>query len=367
MLPTPFSSETSAYAILLGLVDRYSPSGEEGQAVAWLVERMLSMGYEQAFIDPAGNAVGVMGTGPRQVLLLGHIDTVPGQIPIRVEAGMLYGRGSVDAKGPLAAFVEAVAGLGPREGWQFVVAGAVEEERDSDGARYVAAHYHPEMAVIGEPSGWERLTLGYKGSAWAEFSIEQSLAHTASQRQSACEAAVEFWKVIRDWTDGYNQEQLRAFDQVTPTLRGFASGNDGFREWARLRIGVRLPLTLPPPKWYAQVNLLAQQAVPTPPGVIAEVIPTGFAIPAYRGEKNTPLVRAFLAGIRSIGGQPRFMLKTGTADMNIVAPLWGCPAVTYGPGDSALDHTPEEHISLDEFDRAVQVLQRVLVELSETK
>jgi LysW-gamma-L-lysine carboxypeptidase len=42
--------------------------------------------------------------------------------------------------------------------------------------------------------------------------------------------------------------------------------------------------------------------------------------------------------------------------LNIVAPVWGCPALVYGPGDSAYDHTPDEQISLDEYARAVQVL-----------
>ena len=74
-------------------------------------------------------------------------------------------------------------------------------------------------------------------------------------------------------------------------------------------------------------------------------------------------MRAFLAGIRSVGGQPGFVLKTGTADLNIVAPVWGCPAAAYGPGDSALDHTPNEHISLDEFKRSISVLQFVLKQL----
>jgi LysW-gamma-L-lysine carboxypeptidase len=67
-------------------------------------------------------------------------------------------------------------------------------------------------------------------------------------------------------------------------------------------------------------------------------------------------VRAFLSGIRSQGGEPRFVYKTGTADLNIVAPVWKCPALVYGPGDSSLDHTPEEHIQLDEYEKAVQVL-----------
>ncbi len=118
---------------LIGLVSQYSPSGQERGAVDWLVARMKSHGYGDAFIDDAGNAVGVMGKGPKQIVLLGHIDTVRGEIPVRVEplgsardASLLFGRGAVDAKGPLACFVDAVTKVGNLDGWQFVVIGAVE-------------------------------------------------------------------------------------------------------------------------------------------------------------------------------------------------------------------------------------------------
>ena len=68
---------------LVGLVSHYSPSGQEREAVEWLVTRMKSLGYEDAFVDEIGNAIGVMGKGPQQVVLLGHIDTVPGEIIVR--------------------------------------------------------------------------------------------------------------------------------------------------------------------------------------------------------------------------------------------------------------------------------------------
>src|SRR5512138_3211116 len=106
----------SDFETLIGLISRYSPSGQEREAAEWLAGRMRSLGYNEAFIDEAGNAVGVMGTGPKQVVLLGHIDTVPGEISVRRDGSppnvSLYGRGAVDAKGPLACFTDAVAQVG---------------------------------------------------------------------------------------------------------------------------------------------------------------------------------------------------------------------------------------------------------------
>ncbi len=45
--------------------------------------------------------------------------------------------------------------------------------------------------------------------------------------------------------------------------------------------------------------------------------------------------------------------------MNIYAGAWDCPMVTYGPGNSELDHAPDERLSLAEFDRSVEILERV--------
>ncbi len=59
------------------------------------------------------------------------------------------------------------------------------------------------------------------------------------------------------------------------------------------------------------------------------------------------------------------MLKTGTSDMNVVAPVWQCPIVAYGPGDSALDHTPNEHLPLDEYWQAVRVVEEMLTQFAQ--
>jgi len=345
----------SKFDTLIGLVSQYSPSGQEHGAVEWLVNRMKSLGYDDAFIDDAGNAVGVMGSGSKQVVLLGHLDTVPGEIPVRRDGiaphEFLYGRGTVDAKGPLACFVDAVAKVGVKDGWQFVVIGAVEEERDSDGARFVATQYAPNFAIIGEPNDWDRVALGYKGSAWANITVTRGQVHTASGEETAAEAAVDVWLKIKAYVDSYNIDKQKVFDQLLLTLRGLDSDSNDFEQWACLKVGVRLPVNVTPAAWYAKLSEVANGAV---------VEPFGFAVPAWGCEKNTQLVRAFLSGIRSEGGEPRFVYKTGTADLNIVAPVWKCPAVVYGPGDSALDHTPNEQIDLEEYIKAVRVLDSVL-------
>jgi LysW-gamma-L-lysine carboxypeptidase len=337
-------------SLLKGLLEAYSPSGQEAGAVDYLVRQMAALGYA-ARVDGAGNAVGSRGEGPREILLLGHIDTVPGQIAVEPVDDLLYGRGSVDAKGPLACFTAAAAAAQVPPGWRLTVIGAVGEESDSPGARYVRDHYaRPEMVVIGEPSGWDHVTLGYKGSLWLKYELNQPLAHTAARTTGACEEAVSFWNRLQALAAERNAGQSRFFDQLTPSLRGMHSHNDGFQDQARLAINLRLPLGV-------ECDTLAAQLVELAGPAQLEI---DDCTPAYRGEKNSPLVRVLLAGIRQAGGQPGFTLKTGTSDMNVVGPAWGCPIAAYGPGDSDLDHTPREHIQVSKYLKGVEVLTRAL-------
>jgi [amino group carrier protein]-lysine/ornithine hydrolase len=359
--------------LLTGLAKIYSPSNQEAEAVAYLVEAMEALGF-MAWADAVGNAIGVMGDGPTDIVLLGHIDTVAGFIPVRLEGGQLYGRGTVDAKGPLAAFVSAVARVGPQPGRRLIVIGAVAEEGDSHGAQYVAQHYGPGAApddagtsalnlsgqkpylIIGEPSGWQRVTLGYKGSMWLEYRVQAEVAHSAGRAESASELAVAFWNRVTAYAAEQNVARgaERVFDQLTPTLRGMNSTSDGFTDEATLRLGLRLPPGLAVADVRAALGGLAG-------GGAAKILDG--AVPAFRGEKNTPLVRAFLSAIRQANGNPTFGLKTGTSDMNIAAPGWGSQAVAYGPGDSSLDHTPDEHVDVAEYLRTVDVLAAVLSSL----
>ena len=71
-----------------------------------------------------------------------------------------------------------------------------------------------------------------------------------------------------------------------------------------------------------------------------------------------------MRSIRDLGGDPGMSVKTGTSDMNVFSERWDVPTVTYGPGDSNMDHTPDEHIEVEDLHRSVDVLEAVVEDLS---
>lgn len=357
----PGPADDEAEALLTEMVAIPSVSGDEGALAQFLATTMEGLGY-RAEVDAAGNAVGHVGAGGRHIVLLGHMDTVPGDVPVRREGRLLYGRGAVDAKGPLAAFIVAGARVAENLGARLTVIGAVEEEAaTSKGAYYAVGQYRPEFCIIGEPSGWDRITIGYKGRLLIDYVLERAVSHTAGRERSPSEDAVDFWLHVAEWAEAYNRGKEGAFATVDPSLRRICSGGDGLRERVEMTIALRLPLGLHLPDL---LNPLMETWARHPAGA-ARVVTRGHEAP-FRAEKRTPLASAFLAAIRAEGGSPAYVTKTGTSDMNVVGPRWRCPIVAYGPGDSAYDHTPNERIDLDEYLRGVRVLTRVLVRISDT-
>ncbi|WP_117238036.1 [LysW]-lysine hydrolase [Thermus sediminis] len=342
---------------LRGALEIPSPSGEERLVAEYLAEGMAKLGM-RAFVDEADNARGQIGQGPIQVVLLGHIDTVPGVIPVRLQDGKLFGRGAVDAKGPFVAMIFAAASL-PEETLDRLtlhLVGATEEEvPSSKGARFVAGRLRPDYVVIGEPSGWEGITLGYKGRLLVKVRREKDQFHSAHHEPNAAEELISYFVAIKAWAEAMNVGQ-KAFDQVQYTLRDFRVHPAELKQAAEMFFDLRLPPRLPPEEAIRHLTAYA------PPTLELEFF--GREIP-YLGPKDTPLTRALRLGIRKAGGRPVFKLKTGTSDMNVLAPHWKAPMVAYGPGDSTLDHTPYEHVAVGEFLKGIEALRKALQVLAE--
>ena len=329
-----------------------SPSTQERPLGQWLVGRLRAMGFA-ARRDEAGNVIAFWGSGPREVMLLGHVDTVPGFIPVRREGNRLFGRGAVDAKGPLAAAITAVARQPASTACRFTVIGAVEEEGSSRGARHLKTRRPPDQLVILEPSGWDAVTLGYKGSLKVRYRLTQPMGHGAGPNESAADKAIAFIRRVQDHATEHSKD-AGSFQRLDARILRLHADHDGFRDMAAMTVGFRLPLNFDVPALQQELEAWADGAE----------LRFEYADAAVRAEKNTPLVRAFLKGIRVTGGTPRFKMKTGTSDMNILAPVWRCPTLAYGPGDSKLDHTPDEAIDLGEFERGVDVLSAALNQLA---
>jgi len=335
--------------LLREMLEIYSPSGQEGELAAYLTDRMGHLGFDVSR-DSVGNVIGTLGDGPRELMLLGHMDTVEGWIPVRLEDGRLYGRGAVDAKGPLAAFIVAAARVGPLPGLRVRVVGAVEEEASSRGARALLERFAPDAVVIGEPSGWAHVTIAYKGSLSVTYRLRAPRCHSAACIPSVAERAVAFWNAVTDYARQHNNGEQYRFHTLDPSLRQIVTRDDGLEEEVEMRLTLRLPPGVDPATLRAQMESWADGAV----------LQFGPVDPPYQAEKSSPLARLFLQAIRAQGGAPSFKRKTGTSDMNVVGPVWKCPIVAYGPGDSALDHTPNEHLDLEEFHSAIRVLEDVI-------
>jgi LysW-gamma-L-lysine carboxypeptidase len=133
------------------------------------------------------------------------------------------------------------------------------------------------------------------------------------------------------------------------------SRHDGMSDSARLTAGFRLPVGFDPLDLERALRALAPEGM--------TLVCEGHEA-AHRTGRNDPVVRAISTAIRARGSIPRPKLKTGTADLNVVAPIWRCPIAAYGPGDSALDHTPHERLALDEYLAAIGVLTEALPALA---
>src|SRR5271155_2393688 len=117
--------------LLLSALKIYSPTKKEEKLSRYMRKEMTSLGFRNVRTDAGGNAIGEIGSGKPHLLLCGHMDTVPGLLPVKREDDILYGRGAADAKSPMCAMVSAAAGATGK--LHITVACVTREEGDSLG------------------------------------------------------------------------------------------------------------------------------------------------------------------------------------------------------------------------------------------
>jgi [amino group carrier protein]-lysine/ornithine hydrolase len=336
--------------LLREMVEISSVTGAEAELTRHLVRRLPDFGLA-ARVDEVGNVLaesGSDGAGVPFVLMVGHLDTVPGDIPVRLEDRTLHGRGTVDAKGPLAAMFCAAARLRTEFPARLLVVGAVDEEGGSRGAHALLDRYRPDAVVIGEPSGVDGVTLGYRGILRLRYEVSRPRTHTSGPDLNATELAAEFWQAVRAELD--HESDGPRFHQAAPALVGFTGDVVG----AALDISCRLP-----PGFDAD-GLLHRLRAHSGDGTVTVVE----HVPATSSRRTDLVAQSLASAIRRHGRTVRYVHKLGTSDMNVLRGRWPVPMAAYGPGDSRLDHRDDERIDLDEFLAAVDILTTSVRELS---
>lgn len=352
MPSTPSLQGLPPPSLLEALVRVASPTDHEEAAVAWFADVARADGF-RVEEDEAGNFIAEAGEGGPVLWFVGHIDTVPGDLEVKVEDGVLWGRGSVDAKGPLVAAYCAAREWVGRSGLRIRVIGCVDEEGGSRGARVLEGKAPPDWFIVGEPNEVDAFALGYKGVVRGTLSVDQDRLHASAPGAGACEVVWRAWQRFLD-----TGSKGDGFDDLHARIIRFDGGERGERDVATAYFDVRFPPAITPEQ---AADMVRAAAAP----VAVEITEM---CPAALVSGRTDLAAALRSAIRATGYTPRVKRKTATADFNLLVAYYpDVPAVVYGPGDSHLDHGPHERLPLADLEGAVEILSRTFATLAASR
>jgi acetylornithine deacetylase len=307
------------------LVDIDSTTGKEADCGRWLAAYLRGRGFRVEEQPVSSGRFNVLATlEPPAVVLSTHFDCVPPFFPSRQEGTRLYGRGSCDAKGTLAAQITAVERLrasGNRDvGLLFVVG----EERGSDGARVANEHAHPcRFLINGEPTE-SCLAAATRGVLRVRLSATGRAAH--SSFPEAGESAID--KLI----DALGR--LRQASLPEDPLLGRTHYNVG------LISGGIAPNVIPP---HAEAEVMFRTVGPAADlrstlDALRDLVEPSVAL-------EVPAVT-----LKTVPGFTTAVFPF-TTDIPFLA-AWGTPLL-FGPGSILVAHTDHEHVEIHELTRAV--------------
>lgn len=353
----------SSVGVLLDALRIYSPTTKESELASFLAEKMDNLGYSRVHVDKAGNAIGEIGSGRIKLLLCGHMDTVPGELPVRRKLGRVYGRGAADAKSPLCALLLAGAAAAD-SGVRVTFAGATEEEGEGAGIEGLiknGADY--DFAVFGEPSGAERITIGYRGRVSLYVKVKTAGGHAGSPwaQRSAFDEFTSLLSRLKAYerTKEVKGDHFRSLS-VSPTLVKAGTYHNVIPGLCEATLDLRLPPSINSSTAVSEIRRVAGQ---TDEGVQVEVNP-GEPTEAYEADTGSRLVRSFQRAILlRLKAKPSLVRKTGTGDMNTFAHKKRTECVTYGPGLSRTSHTDGEMVEVRDYLNSIEVLKEAISQL----
>lgn len=318
------------FALTRQLVDIESITPNEQAVADFLCDELNRRGMEAARMPVESTRANVLATWPGrprpEIVFSTHMDTVPPFIPSSEDATRIYGRGSCDAKGIIAAQISAseqLHALNLHVGLLFLVG----EERDSIGAK--VANVLPigaRFMINGEPTD-NRLAVATKGALHVELIARGRMAHSAYPElgESAIDKLVEA-------LHGLHAMRLPETPDVGPCTKNVGSIQGG-----------RAPNVIPD---FAKADLFYRLVGPADE-LRREITQAVGSLAEVRFTRETPFMR-----LRTIDGLPT-MVAAFTTDIPSL-PNWGEPLLL-GPGSIHVAHTEGEHIEKQQLQDAVEL------------
>ncbi len=350
--------------LLLDSLKIYSPTTKESEFAKFLVQAMEKSGYSKVRVDKAGNAIGEIGRGDLSLLLCGHMDTVPGNLPVRKTHDSIYGRGAADAKSPLCALLVAGA-LSADSGVRITFAGVTEEEGEGAGIEGIMRSARNfDYAVFGEPSGANRITVGYRGRVSLRVTVRTEGGHAGSPwaHKSAFDEFSSMLSRLKEYeqTKQVPGDHFRSLS-ISPTLVHAGSYHNVIPTLCEATLDLRLPPSIRSSTAIREIRSVAEISGD---GVEVKIQP-GEPTEAYEADTTSKLVRAFQRAILlRLKTKPTMVRKTGTGDVNTFAPRKGTDCVTYGPGNSPTSHTDSEVVQIKDYLNSIEVLKEAFGQLA---
>jgi acetylornithine deacetylase len=345
-------------------------AGAAGEAAAAEVSRaaMAGAGLDVVIQQAAPgrpNAVGVLEgrePGP-SIMFCGHIDTVGVEgmtdpFSPRIENGRLYGRGSQDMKGGVAAMIAAAALLA--SDWKrgrLIVACVADEEHMSLGAEALVREWRADMAVVTEPTDL-RLAIGHKGFAWVDIVTHGRAAH--GSRPEEGRDAIAYMGRVLGAIEARDRE-LRARPPVKYLGTGsmHASIINGGRELSSypdrcdLKIERRTVSGENAATVEREIEYLLALLRKGDRDFHAQAALTAFR-PSYQVDPNHRLPSAISSSLGALGLNAEATGMSFWTDAAILADA-GIPSVLFGPGGAGL-HSAVEYVNIADVTTCRDVL-----------
>ncbi|GKS60960.1 acetyl-lysine deacetylase [Candidatus Nitrosocosmicus sp.] len=363
-------SPNFAIELLKSTLDIYTPSRSESQLANYLKDICMDLGFEQANIDSVGNMVAIRGNGDPIILLCGHMDTVPGIVPVRHEGDYMYGRGASDAKAPLVSMLLAAADI-PKQAGTIVFAAVVDEEGNATGIKNLVkdATLKPHYAIFGEPSGIENITISYKGRLEIRLLCDvDNSAHASAPwlALNAIDEAYKVWNALKKVFEENDMENsTNKADLVSYSLTEISGGSSHnvTPQKCRMTIDIRIPNRKTCDNVLEVIDTRISEIQGKLNGVRIKYRVEDKTEP-FEANISSPLVRALVLSVLDHRKKrPLLLKKTGTGDMNILGNVLNIPVVTYGPGDPHSSHTIDERVFIPDYLAGIEVYKNALIHM----